>query len=269
MAAHAKAAGLERGLQVLRAPVVDGDGRRHRLVEGPGEPPLRRRPRVDVLHEQRGAGRQAETEPAKQRQDALARDVMDDVQHVRAGRFGVALEIARVALDIGHVVEPQPDRRPPGQRDAPAVAIEPVHDAPRRRGRIVEREEAKAAADVEHGALVGQILADLVQEPLAQDAEAYPAVGADDRVVVGADDPTNRLASHRSRSPGGRRRSRSARARSRASSGKPAMRSSRPAGQPRRKRTIRRGGRRSSPPTSSARSARMVGVLVSWKKWKS
>src|SRR4030095_16272280 len=50
-----------------------------------------------------------------------------------------------------------------------------------------------------------QILADLVEETLAQDPEPAPAVGADDPVVVGADDTMNRFASHRS---GSRRRPR-------------------------------------------------------------
>ena len=70
------------------------------------------------------------------------------------------------------------------------------------RARVVEREEPEAAAQVEHPPARRQVLADLVEEPLAQDPEAPPAVRAHDRIVVGADDATNRFASHRSGIPG-------------------------------------------------------------------
>ena len=41
--------------ELLAAPVPDGRARRHEPVERPGEPALRRRPRVDVLDEQDAA----------------------------------------------------------------------------------------------------------------------------------------------------------------------------------------------------------------------
>src|SRR5260370_13964 len=91
-------------------------------------------------------------------------------------------------------------RRPanPAPPSAPPIEIDAAHETARAGRGVVQREESKAAADVEHGPRRGEILADLVEEALAQDREPGPAVGAHDGIVVRADDATNRVASHRS-----------------------------------------------------------------------
>src|SRR4029453_8689076 len=104
-------------------------------------------------------------------------------------------------LFVGDVVETEPARRSPGQGDPSAAHVETAHEPPRTSGRVVEREQPEAAADVEDRAGLGQVLTDLVEKALAQDPEPYPAVGAHDRIVVGADDSLNGRAVHRFDSP--------------------------------------------------------------------
>ncbi len=127
------------------------------------------------------------------------------------------------------------------------------------RARVVEREEPEAAAQVEHAPARGQVLADLVEEPLAQDPEAPPAVRAHDRIVVGADDATNRFASHRSGIRGRSTASGNESSSARASSGNAASRRSRARASSPRGPPPRPGGRAARPAMSSARSARMRG----------
>src|SRR5262249_7429457 len=105
--------------------------------------------------------------------------------------LAVALEVTGVARLVHDVVQPEARGGPTRLGDAARVQIEAAQQPPRRDRRVVEREEAEAAADVEHRPLLRKILTDLVEEPLAQDAEACPAVRAHDGIVVGADDPLN------------------------------------------------------------------------------
>src|SRR4026208_1081257 len=91
-----------------------------------------------------------------------------------------------------------------GRAGAPRGAVEARRAEGRARRRVVEGEQAEAAAQVQHAAAGRQVLPDLVEEALAQNPEAAPAVTPHDRVVVRADDATNRFASHRSGIPGPR-----------------------------------------------------------------
>jgi hypothetical protein len=63
--------------------------------------------------------------------------------------------------------------------------------------RVVERKEPEATADVEDRTRLGQVLADLVEEALAQDPEPRPAVQAHDGIVVSRDDPADDVSAHR------------------------------------------------------------------------
>src|SRR5215471_20469298 len=71
---------------------------------------------------------------------------------------------------------------------AARVAVEALEAQPGVDARVIEGEEAEAAAEIEDAPALGEVLADLVEETLAEDPEASPTVAADDPVVVGADD---------------------------------------------------------------------------------
>src|SRR5256884_277351 len=136
----------------------------------------------------------------EQRRHGLGRHVMDDVEHVGGSDFAVTLEVSRVGHLVGDVVDPEPGRGPARERDTPGIHVDAAQEPAGARRRIVEREESEPTAQIEHGALGRQGLADLVEEALAQDPEKRPAIGADERIIVGADGLTNRPASHGSRS---------------------------------------------------------------------
>jgi hypothetical protein len=86
----------ERPTELVDAPVVDGRPRRHRAIQGPREPALDDRMRVDVLDEESPADRQAGAQGAKERWHGRGGDVMDDVEHVGGRTLAVALEIEGV-----------------------------------------------------------------------------------------------------------------------------------------------------------------------------
>src|SRR4029450_14003215 len=82
--------------------------------------------------------------------------------------------------------------------------VETLHGDRRTHRGVVEGEEPEATTQVQHAALRRQVLPDLVEEALAQDPEAAPAVRPHDRVVVRPDDATNCVVSHRCGTRGAR-----------------------------------------------------------------
>src|SRR5262249_12100649 len=117
-------------------------------------------------------------------------------EHVGGRDLAVALERPRVTFLVRDVLDRESRGGAARHRDAPRVEIDAPDEARRTRRGVVEREQAEAAADVEHRSRRRQILADLVEKALAQDPEPNPAVGPYDRIVVGADHTPDDVSAH-------------------------------------------------------------------------
>src|SRR3989441_3352027 len=187
---------LQQPLEAVGRPVVDHAARRDHPVEGVREPALVDGPGVDVLHHEPAPRHEALPEPAEERLHRLGRDVVDDVQHVHGAELARRPVAPGIADGVGDVLEAEAGCRPARPGDPTGVEVDAVEASPWVDLGVVEGEEPEATADVEDIAVRREVLADLVEETLAQDQEARSRIGSGHRVVVGRHHPRDRLATH-------------------------------------------------------------------------
>ena len=154
--------------------------RRHEYVEQIREPKHRARLCVNVFEQESPAGLKMLEQIFEQTISAFNWDMMEHIERVCAGNFLRGSPITQIVMKKFDVGDPQFLRGVARNLQAPLVHIQADDARARFPRRDIEREQSKAATQVEDVAFVREILLDLFEKADVDDFKADKAVQPDD-----------------------------------------------------------------------------------------